>query len=65
MSLVEGFGFQSEVVVQLVSAAHGLVEVFFRSRVVGEGVHEVAHESGVALRFLVWFVHNRSLDLFL
>ena len=45
--LVEGFGFQSEVVVQLVSAAHGLVEVLFCSRVVGEGFHQVAHECGV------------------
>ena len=58
VSLRERFGFQTEVVVQLMSAAHGLVEVFFRSRVVGEGFHEVVHECGVVLGFLVLFVHN-------
>ena len=64
VSLRERFGFQAEVVVQFVSSANGLVEVFFRSRVVGEGFHEVAHESGVVLGFLVLFVHNRSLVCF-
>ena len=60
VSLVEGFGFQTEIVVQLLTAAHGLVEIFFRCRVVGECFHEVAHEGGVALEFLVLLVHNRS-----